>query len=213
MRRNPGLFGYDVAGAHSENLPTPSTIEDPTEDRTERLRRMLDPNRVSPFLSPGSIRNQMQDLFPSEDLVPVPRPGQKEYDPVGRNDPTIAGLLHSDVPGRTDQLAISVQPGAYVIPADVVSGLGQGNTTAGGKLFKLIFGEDEPTHLARGGTANEKAVPIVAAGGEFIVSPSMIKRKYGGDLKRGHDALDKMVRKLRMSIAKSMMKLPGPRRD
>lgn len=117
----------------------------------------------------------------------------------------VAGLLHSDVPGRTDQLPTSVEPGSYVIPADVVSGLGQGNTMAGGTLFARMFGTQ---HKAKGGSV----VPIVAAGGEYIVPPDVIKRRWG-DLKKGHNALDKMVRKVRISVAKQMLKLPGPRRD
>ena len=49
------------------------------------------------------------------------------------------GLLHSDVPGRTDDLSISVPSGAYVIPADIVAGEGQGNTIAGSKKIHSMF--------------------------------------------------------------------------
>jgi hypothetical protein len=41
------------------------------------------------------------------------------------------GLLRSDVPGRTDKLNINVPSGAYVIPADIVAGEGQGNAYSG----------------------------------------------------------------------------------
>jgi hypothetical protein len=49
------------------------------------------------------------------------------------------GLLHSSVPGRTDDLNISVPSGAYVIPADIVAGEGQGNTIAGSKKLHSMF--------------------------------------------------------------------------
>ena len=38
------------------------------------------------------------------------------------------GPLRAKVPGRTDRMNIHVYGGSYVIPADVVSGLGEGNT-------------------------------------------------------------------------------------
>lgn len=42
-----------------------------------------------------------------------------------------AGLVHTAGPGRTDTVPLSVAAGSHVIPADVVAGLGQGNTLAG----------------------------------------------------------------------------------
>src|SRR5581483_4165756 len=38
------------------------------------------------------------------------------------------GLIESDSAGRTDRVPLAVGTDAHVIPADVVSGLGQGNT-------------------------------------------------------------------------------------
>ncbi len=49
------------------------------------------------------------------------------------------GLLASPVAGRTDQLAISPAAGSYVVPADVVSGLGEGNTLAGANIMQRIL--------------------------------------------------------------------------
>lgn len=49
------------------------------------------------------------------------------------------GLLSSPVAGRTDKLAISPAAGSYVIPADVVSGLGEGNTLAGANIMQKIL--------------------------------------------------------------------------
>jgi len=49
------------------------------------------------------------------------------------------GAIRSTVAGRTDHLPIHVPAGAYVIPADIISGMGEGNTDAGFKVAKSIF--------------------------------------------------------------------------
>jgi hypothetical protein len=44
-------------------------------------------------------------------------------------------LINSSVAGRTDRIPMRTAPGSFVLPADVVSGLGQGNTNAGAKMW------------------------------------------------------------------------------
>lgn len=44
-------------------------------------------------------------------------------------------LINSSVPGRTDRIPMRAHTGSYILPADVVSGLGQGNTNAGAKAW------------------------------------------------------------------------------
>ena len=114
------------------------------------------------------------------------------------------GPIHSAVGGRTDHLAMNVPSGAYVIPADVVSGLGEGNTLTGQKILQRMF----PEAAARGG----KAVPIMAAGGEHVISPQAIVAKYG-NLDRGHKILDSWVVGQRKKLVKTLKKLPGPARS
>lgn len=46
-----------------------------------------------------------------------------------------AGLFPGSTGGRTDVLNRNVPAGAYVVPADVVSGLGEGNTMAGANIL------------------------------------------------------------------------------
>ena len=50
------------------------------------------------------------------------------------------GPIHSNVAGRTDHLPINVPSGAYVIPADIISAMGEGNTMAGFKIANDVFG-------------------------------------------------------------------------
>lgn len=138
------------------------------------------------------------------------------------------GPIHSHVAGRTDHLPMHVPAGSYVIPADVVSGHGQGNTIAGFKVMKRTFGgmpygggsgpygqSGGPYGMADGGTADsdDDGVPIVAAGGEYVLSPAEVIRAGDGDMDTGHRVLDDFVKKSRAEIVSEMSKLPGPKKD
>jgi len=143
------------------------------------------------------------------------------------------GPIHSPVAGRTDHLPMHVQSGAYVIPADIISAMGEGNTMAGFKVAKDIFsakgipmkgmpygagmapyGVTMP-HRAAGGEANLSgpAVPIVAAGGEYVIHPDDVRNIGMGDLDLGHRELDEYVKKMRAKTVKTLQKLPGPKKD
>lgn len=50
-----------------------------------------------------------------------------------------SGMIHSPVAGRTDKLPIGVKPNSYVIPSDIVSGIGQGNSMAGAHALNQMF--------------------------------------------------------------------------
>lgn len=66
-----------------------------------------------------------------------PHPGfgeQGDYRSI--MSPTAGGVIASEVPGRTDHIPTSVAADSYVIPADVVSGLGEGNTLAGARVVQ-----------------------------------------------------------------------------
>lgn len=60
-----------------------------------------------------------------------------------------AGLFNSLGAGRTDIHNRDVPPGGYVIPADVVSGLSEGNTLSGSALLDRMF-NTEPAGVAPG---------------------------------------------------------------
>lgn len=139
------------------------------------------------------------------------------------------GPIHSAVAGRTDHLPMHVPSGSYVIPADIVSALGEGNTMAGFKRIKRMFGGtpygrgsapyDAPSApygmdlpgRAAGGEA--PAVPIVAAGGEYVLSPEEVRKVGKGDMDLGHRALDEFVKRFRRETIKTLQKLPPPKKD
>lgn len=137
------------------------------------------------------------------------------------------GPIHSAVAGRTDHLPLHVPSGSYVFPADVVSGHGQGNTIAGFKVMRRVFGGTPygggkgvygqgsgpyGEHLAAGGEV-DSGVPIVAAGGEYVLSPAEVLRVGDGDLDAGHRVLDEFVKRSRAENVATLEKLPGPKRN
>lgn len=138
------------------------------------------------------------------------------------------GPIHSHVAGRTDHLPMHVPSGSYVIPADIVSAMGEGNTMAGFKQMKIIFGGTPysgPSSIKMSGGpygsnlpgkaegGETESVPIVAAGGEYVLSPDQVRMVGEGDLELGHRVLDEFVKSYRKKTIKTLQKLPGPKKD
>lgn len=70
--------------------------------------------------------------------------------------------------------------------------------------------------LATGGSAGKSEghpVPILAAAGEYVVPPEIVKRIGLGNIKRGHELLDELVMQLRKKHIKTLQKLPKPAKD
>ena len=141
------------------------------------------------------------------------------------------GPIHSAVAGRTDHLPMNVPSGAYVIPADIISAMGEGNTIAGFRVAKSIFnrplygggknpygapsapyGQSMPGK-AEGGATSEPSVEIVAAGGEYVIPPEDVTWLGDGDIDHGHKTLDEFVNKFRAKTVKVLRKLPGPKKN
>jgi hypothetical protein len=112
------------------------------------------------------------------------------------------GAVAGATPGRADALKVRVPAGSYVVPADVVAALGEGNSAAG--LAKL--GKQFPA----GGRANGGSVPIQISDGEFVVSPQAIAALGGGDAEYGHAIMDAFVLQTRKEHITHLSSLPGP---
>jgi hypothetical protein len=123
------------------------------------------------------------------------------------------GPIHSPVAGRTDHLPMTVPSGSYVIPADIVSSLGEGNTMAGFKIIREMFRGIPGEQAFASGGATSAPVEIIAAGGEYVIDPMTVSHIGGGDLDSGHRELDGFVKSMRAKTIKTLKKLPGPRRD
>lgn len=85
-------------------------------------------------------------------------------------------------------------------------------------------GRDVFAHLATGGgmaprevpqgmQSGANTVPILAAGGEFVVAPHHVARLGDGDVKEGHRRLDKWVVEARKHIVKTTRALKPPVRS
>jgi hypothetical protein len=153
--------------------------------------------------------------------------------------PCHSGIINMAVGGRTDHIPMNVLEGSYVLPADIVSGLGEGNTLAGSKILDNMFQSspygaktpnfkaspkfpspapmvNQPKAQAMGGrstSAKSKPVPIIAAGGEYVVHPETVTQLGKGDMNAGHEYLDNFVKYVRAHTAKTLQNLPGPRKD
>ena len=130
--------------------------------------------------------------------------------------PHPSGMPNSSIPGRTDKLPISVKAGSYVIPSDIVSAIGDGNSAAGNAAMNYLIGH--VTQNAQLGNAPQLAadgaeIPIIAAGGEYVVDPAAVAHIGGGNLEKGHNLLDKFVREIRKLHIKTLRNLPGPKVD
>jgi hypothetical protein len=121
-----------------------------------------------------------------------------------------SGYIHGTTGGRTDNKPIDVESGSYVIPADILSGLGEGNSHAGWAALQSQFGMAPAK--ADGGAVGQPT-PIVAASGEAVIPPSKVAEIGGGDLDRGHSILDAMVKHVRSKTIKKLKSLPGPKKS
>jgi len=133
------------------------------------------------------------------------------------------GPLKAKIPGRTDRLPLHVKSGSYVLPADIVSGLAEGNTEAGYEIIKKMIEEAK----SRGGRVGMQTkygltghyhqprniVPVIVAGGEYILTPEEVEAFGEGDINAGHKVLDSFVKTQRKKTIKTLKKLPGPARD
>jgi hypothetical protein len=171
------------------------------------------------------------------------------------DQPFHSGLIDGSGAGRTDRLPLAVGTDSHVMPADVVSGLGQGNTLAGARILNMALrvgpygtplphevrgsgpphppsaaameAEQRPSALqnsmmlAHGGSTHKK-VSILAASGEFVVEPELVreigermiaggKAKGSDPMDAGHRYLDDLIHRVRQFNIKWLKNAPPPK--
>jgi hypothetical protein len=135
--------------------------------------------------------------------------GKSGPTPPGKATTVHSGPIKAPVAGRTDHLPMHVSSGSYVVPADIVSAIGEGNTETGfailDHMIKMRSAGDAPT--------SGEMVPIVAAGGEYVIPPLAVMHFGDGNMDRGHKSLDEWVKSERAKTIKTLQKLPGPKKD
>jgi hypothetical protein len=133
--------------------------------------------------------------------------------PIGGATKLHTGAIKAPVAGRTDHLPMHVPSGSYVIPADIVSAIGEGNTAHGFDIIDYMVKQ----RMASGGDVDDMEggdpVAIVAAGGEYVIPPDAVRGFGDGDLDAGHKALDEWVKSERAATIATLKKLPAPKKD
>jgi hypothetical protein len=149
-------------------------------------------------------------------------------------DSTEGGFLHGSTSGRADLLKTSSPAGSYILPADVVAGLGEGNSLAGARVIEeslnsgphgipmprgargntMPRGARLPKEEAKGGgvqdAPGQRRIPVLLSHGEFQVSPHHVRNLGSGNINNGHRILDEFVKEVRKRTISKMKSLPGP---
>ena len=148
-----------------------------------------------------------------------------------------SGFLAGATAGRADQIKTTAPGGAYVLPADVVAGLGDGNSLAGARIMdEMLRSGPHGTPMERGARgrgpprppsdpmlAREAGVakgggvqsgkgetPVALSHGEYVIHPEQVAAIGGGDHKRGTRILDHFVVGVRKRHIDKLKKLPPP---
>ena len=184
----------------------------------------------NPF-APAGTEQKKADGGPVSSGNPFGAPSTPEGE-TGMPYTQPSGMINSKVAGRTDRLPMKVPASSHIIPADVVSALGEGNSLAGAHgLDQMIASKMGPYHsgakkikppkhhvkairqrFADGGEVGEP-VDIVAAGGEYVVHPEQVAALGDGDPQRGADVLDEFIKHVREKNIKTLRNLPGPKKS
>ena len=137
--------------------------------------------------------------------------------------PVIGGLIGGPIGAMAGSALQRNEAGqGYTGVKDMLNGGGQGASGPefmGGQYSKglnmspinPLQGQAKGIAMASGGAAS--AVPIVAAGGEYVIPPEDVLHIGGGDLDHGHKVLDSFVKKMRQKTIKTLQNLPGPKKD
>lgn len=150
-----------------------------------------------------------------------------------------SGYIPGPTGGRADAVPMGVKKGAYVVPADSLSGLGGGNSAAGASALNKLFNmgpynsampkigrATKPHFLGAQKTAKpirqrfadggmevdqEPVADIVASHGEFVIPPHKLVEKFG-DLDHAHNVMDAFVNNIRKKTIKRLKSLPPPKK-
>lgn len=224
----PELYITQPWGAHTNSLPG---ARDHSEvDVAERPKRAAAGEIDSSHPDYGHTGHER--AHEHEKAHPAPEQPKAEEPAPTQSYKTHSGPISSPVAGRTDHLPMNVKSGSHVLPADVIAALGQGNTAAGFKVARdlfavpkwykgmpykaegLPFGATDPGRAEGGRTKN---VPIIAAGGEHVLSPDEIEYqalRHGSDNRDdGHSIVDEFIKQIRKQHIKTLRKLPGPAKN
>lgn len=229
-QNNPMMFGLrEVLQNHEAMLRNPY-------QGSPTVKNQQEGDRVRKEFEDFELLNERNKFLPRYTPIKFAAGGYTQGSPwqeraAARSIAHPAGFIKSNVPGRTDQLPITVGGGAYILPADHLAALGQGNSQAGAAMLNGMFGLGgnkkgsiakamRPTipklkkkpGFAEGGEQPEAApVDIIAAGGEYTIPPNIVRSIGGGDHEKGCKILDRWVLNTRKQHIKTLKGLRPPK--
>ncbi|MFP5515612.1 MAG: hypothetical protein ACLGJC_21310 [Alphaproteobacteria bacterium] len=112
--------------------------------------------------------------------------------PLARGGLASSGLILGSGGGQDDRVPMTIPADSYVIPADVVSGLGDGNPEEGARRLHRAVGGPAPM-----GGLSRPGVPVAVSPAEQVIPPERVAALGGGDTGRGEKALDGFIRNVR----------------
>jgi hypothetical protein len=194
---------------------------------------------ISSGLTPSSAAT-MQTPVARGGLIPRRDVGGSMGVPLSMADPwwtrreasDDGGFLSGSTPGRADAVKTTAPGGSYVLPADVVAHLGEGNSLAGARVWQEILNsgpmgtpQNRPARgmgmprppapmrdQAKGGgvQGGGERTPVALSDGEIVVQPEHVAWFGGGDHKKGIKVLDHFVQNERAKHIAALKKLPPP---
>jgi len=113
------------------------------------------------------------------------------------------GSVHPNTPkyfegpggGQDDDIPTVAEEGGFYIPADVMSGLGDGNSKMGALKFNHFLSQrpTSPTY-SKGGKAK---IPAMVSAGEYYIPPHDVDKLGKGSNKKGTSKLEKLLKTVR----------------
>lgn len=113
--------------------------------------------------------------------------------------------------GQQDNVHVDLPHGSFVLDANTVSAVGDGNSIAGkNKIRKML----NRLNAGIGEITKETSlVPAAISSGEFTIYPHHVSAFGGGDLEAGHKKLKSFVKNLRKDKKMNVLDIPPETKD
>ena len=174
---------------------------------------VVDMSTMSPAAAQAAVNTQNNSGFGTAGHDPGdmghgdgPNGGAANTDAAGNSFGDVgfdAGDMGHAQGGLMGLAAGGMAKGGFVVPADVVSALGNGSTDAGLRALKVKLGSIKPIKGKGDGlsdsipTSIDGRQPARVADGEAYIDPKVVAKIGGGDAKKGAQKLYAMMDKIR----------------
>ena len=202
----PGVPGAFVGLVPNTQGPTPPGYGTPPPPPPTGGVTPLPGGKTSTpnLMQPGQTwASYLQGLFPQGGVKPKP-PATPATGSAGTTPATGAPFVPTSTPLTQAQFNALTPAEQQADEQAQFQQQYQSSGTAGGNA------RGGALKYAKGGAHHNGTVPILAAGGEFVISPDHVARLGKGDVKAGHKLLDDFVVAKRKEIVSKMQSLRPP---